>query len=277
MKISLVINFEKNSAHEISNKVIDILHKNNVEILCDSDTKEILCSDKVTADAKYLQECDFCIVIGGDGTIIHAAKRAALYSKAVLGINVGRIGYLAAIKSCELEYLQDVLDGKYAIEERIMLDVIKTSGEKTQKYTAFNDAVITKGTLSRMLDMKLSVDGHDIDYRSDGLIIATPTGSTAYSLSAGGPVIDPRVDDILITPICPYSFFTRPMIVPSFSKILITVDVLDNKEAYLTVDGEVAVKIDECDKIEISRSNTSVNLIALSQRPGYFSLGTTIK
>ena len=277
MKVSLIINFEKDSASKIAEVVIDILHNNNVEILCDSDTIKKLSNSYIVADENHLPNSDICIVIGGDGTIIHAAKKAAVYSKAVLGINVGRIGYLAAIKSTELECLKDVLNGKYDIEERIMLDVTKTCGGITQKYTAFNDAVITKGTLSRMLDMKLSVDGHDIDYRSDGLIIATPTGSTAYSLSAGGPVIDPRVDDILVTPICPYSFFTRPMIVPSFSKVSITVDVLDNKDAYLTIDGEVAVKIDECDKIEISRSNTAVKLIALTERPGYYSLGTTIK
>lgn len=277
MKISLIINFDKNSANEIANKVVDMLHNNKVEILCDSVTKETLSNNIAIVDENHLQNCDFCVVIGGDGTIIHTAKIAAIYSKAVLGINVGRIGYLAAIKSTELDYLNNILNGEYEIEERIMLDVKKLSDNNEENYTAFNDAVITKGTLSRMLDMKLLVDGHEIKYRSDGLIISTPTGSTAYALSAGGPVIDPRVNDILITPICPYSFFTRPMIVPSFSDVSITADVLDNKEAYLTIDGELAVKIEQKDKIVISRSKTSVKLISLKHRPGYYSLGTSIK
>lgn len=276
MKISLIVNFEKKDAKNIAKEVVELLHNANVEILCDKATSENF-DERVNVNENHIEEADLCIVIGGDGTIIHTAKKAAILNKAVLGINVGRIGYLAAIKSCELKEINKVLLGEYQIEERMMLDVVIASKNKAKEFTAFNDAVITKGTLSRMLDMKVSIDEHEICYRSDGLIISTPTGSTAYSLSAGGPVVDPRVEDIIITPICPYSCFTRPMIVPHTSNISATVDVVDGKEAYLTVDGEVAVKIEEEDEIKISRSKVVVKLISLKTRPAYFSLGTKLK
>lgn len=276
MKVSLIVNFEKNDAKKIANEVIEILHNSNVEILCDKDTANVF-PDLLKISENHLEKSDFCVVIGGDGTIIHTAKKAAILKKAVLGINVGRIGYLAAIKSCELDEINRVLSGEYEIEERMMLDVVIESKNKAKTFTAFNDAVITKGTLSRMLDMKVTIDQHEISYRSDGLIISTPTGSTAYSLSAGGPVVDPRVEDIIITPICPYSCFTRPMIIPHTSSINAKVDVVDGKEAYLTVDGEVAVKIEEGDNIKISRSKIAVKLISLKTRPAYFSLGTKLK
>lgn len=276
MKISLVVNFEKKDSKKIADEVIKLLHSANVKILCDEATAECF-GEFVSKCDDCIGESDFCIVIGGDGTIIHTAKKAALLKKAVLGINVGRIGYLAAIKSDELAEISKVLSGEYEIEERLMLDVEIDGSGSSKNFTAFNDAVITKGTLSRMLDMKLFIDGHEICYRSDGLIISTPTGSTAYSLSAGGPVVDPRVEDIIITPICPYSCFTRPMIVPHTSNIKATVDVVDGKEAYLTLDGEVAVKIEQGDQIKISRSETVVKLISLKTRPAYFSLGTKLK
>lgn len=276
MKVSLVVNFEKKDAKKIANEVIDKLHKANVKILCDEDTAKNF-SSNVAACENHITDADFCIVIGGDGTIIHTAKKAAILNKAVLGINVGRIGYLASLNQNELDEINKVLLGEYDIEERMMLDVVIESNNELKTFTAFNDAVITKGTLSRMLDMKVCIDEHEIPYRSDGLIISTPTGSTAYSLSAGGPVVDPRVEDIIITPICPYSCFNRPMIVPYMSKINASVDVVDGKEAYLTVDGEVAIKINEGDCIKISRSDISVKLISLKTKPAYFSLGTKLK
>ncbi len=276
MKVSLVVNFQKGNAKNIAKEVIEILHNSNIKVLCDKSTADILCRNVTECD-NHIEIADFCIVIGGDGTIIHTAKKAALFNKAVFGINVGRIGYLAAIKSDELDNIEKVLLGEYVTEERLMLNVNINSNKGSSNYTAFNDAVITKGTLSRMLDMKLDIDGNEICYRSDGLIISTPTGSTAYSLSAGGPVIDPRVEDILITPICPYSCFTRAMIVPPTAIINAMVDVNDNKEAYLTVDGEVAVKIEQGDKICISRSETVVKLMSLKSRPAYYCIGSKLK
>lgn len=277
MKISLVVNFKKDKALDTALQLIEELQGYNVDVLCDDDTAKKLNCDKITVDQNYMENCDICVILGGDGTIIHTAKKAAQLSIPVLGINLGRIGYLATVKATEIEKIRTIISGEYNIEERMMLEITKESKEGTTQYIAFNDAVITKGTLSRMLDIETSVDGHKINYRSDGLIVATPTGSTAYSLSAGGPVIDPRVQDVLITPICPYSCFDRPMIIPANAKVSVSVDVSGNKEAYLTLDGEVAVKIEHDDKILISRANSVVKLISLKSRPGYFSLGSNLK
>ncbi len=135
----------------------------------------------------------------------------------------------------------------------------KRGGAK--EYTAFNDVVLSKGALSRMTDIELSVDEHILRYRADGLIVATPTGSTAYSLSAGGPVVEPSVGNILVTPICPYEFIKKPIILPSEARLSVAADTDGDREFFLTVDGEIAVKIEKTDRVYIKKSNKTVKLI----------------
>jgi len=268
MKIGLIINFEKEIAVSKAKETIDILSK-KCDLICDESTYSRLNFSGVSSCANLFDECDICIIIGGDGTILHNAKKAAQYGKAVLGINAGRIGYLAGLGVNELDRLTELLNKNYKTEERIMLDVEHISGNNYEKYTAFNDAVISKGSLSRMIDIELLVGGHNLNYRADGLIIATPTGSTAYSMSAGGPVLDPLVENMVITPICPYSHFTRSIVLPSFEPVSTKVDASENKEAYLTVDGEVAVRILNGDIVNVNQSDTKVKLINLRRDNKY--------
>lgn len=262
MKIALVVNFEKEKSVDIAKKTIDII-SSKAEILCDENTYNVLKNRCIIISKTPFEECDICIIIGGDGTILHNAKNASLHGKEILGINTGRIGYLAGLEEDELDKLLLLFEEKYNTEERIMLDVYHKTDKGEHKYIAFNDAVISKGSLSRMIDIELFVGEHHIPYRSDGLIMATPTGSTAYSMSAGGPVVDPSVKNIIITPICPYSYFTRSLVLPSQTEISVSVDLKDEREAFLNIDGEIAVKISNGETVKITQSATKVKLINL--------------
>ena len=277
MNVSLIVNFDKKDAKSIAAGVIEQLNEKCIHLFADEKTTAALQSPDIETASDIFEIADVCVVIGGDGTILHAAKRAALLKKPVLGVNAGRIGYLASVEKNELSKLKALQRGDYKIEERTMLDVTLMSADSSTTLNAFNDAVISKGALSRMIDMELFVDRHRLRYRSDGLIISTATGSTAYSLSAGGPVMDPRVDNIVLTPICPYTYFTRTLVIPSAADMLISVDLSNNKEAYLTVDGEVALPIGGRDKIRITRSDTRVKLISLDDQSIYDCLERKIQ
>ena len=213
--------------------------------------------------------CDILIIIGGDGTIIHNAKLAAVASKPVLGVNTGRIGYLAGVESSDLNAISSLFCGGYKIEERIMLEITHLKDNEKNDYIAFNDAVISKGNLSRLIDINLNLEGTNIKYRADGLILATPTGSTAYSMSAGGPVVHPLVENIVVTPICPYSYFTKSLVLPKDTEISVSVDAIENKQAYLTIDGEIAVEINPNDEISAKICETKVKLININSESIY--------
>lgn len=263
MNVSLVVNFEKDNSKAIASEVVELLSRHNVAVFANGKTAEQINSSYIKVSDDFLTLCDLLIVIGGDGTIIHTAKKAAQFDKPVLGINAGRIGYLAALNCDELNLISKIVTGDYYTEERIMLSVSTESDDRQKEFLAFNEAVVCKGAISRMIDIDLELDNHTLRYRADGLIISTPTGSSAYSLSAGGPLLDPRLDSLLITPICPYTYLNKAMVIPTDTAISVSVDTADSKDAYLTVDGEVAVKILSGDKINVSRSDTTVKLIRL--------------
>ena len=263
MNISLVVNFEKDNSKAIASDVIELLSKQDVCFFTNNNTAQLLRDKNLSIVDDIYKSCDMLVVIGGDGTIIHTAKKAAELCKPVLGINSGRIGYLATLNCDELQLISNIVDGEYTIEERVMLSVSVESVNERKEFVAFNDAVVCKGAISRMIDIDLTLDNHSLRYRADGLIISTPTGSSAYSLSAGGPLLDPRLDSLLITPICPYTYLNKAMVIPSSTDMSIGVATDSDKDAYLTVDGEVAVKILVGDKIKIKRSDTTVKLVRL--------------
>ncbi len=214
-------------------------------------------------------EADLLIVLGGDGTILEAARRAAARATPILGINLGRVGYMAELEMNELELLDRLFaaqEGAYTIESRSMLHVelISTSGEVRTTAYGLNDAVITNGAVARIVDIELSENGVPItNYRADGLIIATPTGSTAYSMSAGGPVADPRVQCFCVTPISPHSLTARPMIFPDDAVLEIKNICLREKMLYLTVDGRTNCELYRGEVVRITRSDLATHLVRL--------------
>ena len=218
---------------------------------------------------------DLLIVLGGDGTILEAARRSAVRQTPILGINLGRVGYMAELEMGELELLSHLFDrvtaeghrpAAYEIEKRSMIHVelVNTQGEVRQQMYGLNDAVITNGSVARIVDIELSADGSPVTtYRADGLIVATPTGSTAYSMSAGGPVADPRVKCFCVTPICPHSLAARPMIFPDESVLEIRNICQREKMLYLTVDGRTNCELFRGETVRITRSPLETNLVRL--------------
>jgi len=219
---------------------------------------------------KMIEACDTIIAVGGDGTIIHSAKHAAVANKPILGINVGRLGFVAGLEMNELDYLKDLVDGNYTVENRMMLSISFVQNGKSKSYYALNDAVIARGSLSRIVDFKVSFNENNVcDYRADGLIIATPTGSTAYSLSAGGPVIDPSMQCIILTPICPHSLFTRSVVFGPESRLSVLSKSNYDSEIFLTVDGETSIQIQNGESITFCSSKLVAKLIKLKHKNFY--------
>lgn len=211
-------------------------------------------NSKIYEDDSDFENCDFVIAYGGDGTILQAAKKASLYKKSVLGINGGRLGYTAGLETDELHLLNRLKTGEYKIDNRMILKIEVSSHDKV--YYCVNDAVVSRGALSRIVDVELLVgDNKLMNTRSDGVIISTPTGSTAYSLSAGGPILDPSINSLLITTVCPHSFFDRPIVINENEVIKIKGSQKGEKELYLTVDGEKSIELKNGDTVTVSKSD----------------------
>ena len=220
-------------------------------------------------------EADLIIVLGGDGTILEAARRSAARGTPILGINLGRVGYMAELEMSELDLIGSLFDrttaegfkpASFEIEKRFMLnvEVLNTAGEVRQTMYGLNDAVITNGAVARIVDIELSEGGnHVTTYRADGLIVATPTGSTAYSMSAGGPVADPRVKCLCVTPICPHSLAARPLIFPDSATLEVRNVCQREKMLYLTVDGRSNCELYRNESVRITRSPMEINLVRL--------------
>ena len=215
MKAMIMPNFDKKNAVACTKTVCSKLMEYGVEPwMADSCKSKLDLSFVVYGDFyQQLQNCDLLIAIGGDGTIIHSAKHAVVFDKPILGINAGRLGFLAGLEQDELDYLQQLAACNYQIEERMMLEVVHHSEKGEISYFALNDAVISKGALARVIDLDIyCMNRYVSSYRADGIIFSTPTGSTAYALSAGGPIVEPAIDAIGMTPISPHSLFDRTIL-----------------------------------------------------------------
>ena len=213
-----------------------------------------------------LKQCDLLLTVGGDGTILHSAKQAMFHQKPILGINSGRLGYLAQLEPEEINYLERLVSEDYEIVPRMMLEM-KIAGD-SKSYYALNDVVISKGDFSRLVDLELLGDGQPVgQYRADGLIFATPTGSTAYSLSAGGPIVDPCIDTILLTPICPHSLRDRSVLLSPKVKLEVYGKYVNNHDhLVVSVDGD-RVQTLHCDqRVEICRSEQTVKFLQFSEK-----------
>ncbi|MGL6175349.1 MAG: NAD(+)/NADH kinase [Cellulosilyticaceae bacterium] len=212
--------------------------------------------------------CEAIIAIGGDGTILDVAQKSFSYNIPILGINLGRLGFLADVETSDVEVLlEKLLDSPIKIEERMMLRarVVEPTGQEHYFY-ALNDINITRGSGSRITEFEIRVNEHLLDvYPADGIIIATPTGSTAYNLSAGGPIVIPYADNIIITPVCPHTIYSRAMIVAGEDKINLRTYNYDNPQMELTADGQTKMNITPAHIIEIDKSPYKAKLIKLSE------------
>lgn len=278
MKVAVVVNDSKETAinflphliHKLNELKITPLLKKNSNNRRIVDFQNIKYYDN-TED--MVKSSDIIITVGGDGTIINAASYSARFDKPLLGINFGRVGFVATMEPDDIDRLSNLLTGEYTTEKRMILKVTVESSElHKQTFLAINDAVISRGSLSRMVDLSVSVNDEKInDYRADGIIFSTPTGSTAYSLSAGGPVVCPGMECILLTPICPHSLFSRSVI---FTKNdVITVKAVsgsgNDSESVITIDGQCSLKLDNETIVKIEMYEKSFNLISIEHKNFY--------
>ncbi len=216
---------------------------------------------------------DLVVVLGGDGTLLSVARSLA-DSIPILGVNMGNLGFLTEVPRSELyPSIMKFLEGDYEVDERALLDVSlrRATGEEVS-YRVLNDAVINKSALARIIELVVTVDGHRVaTYRSDGLIISTPTGSTAYNLAAGGPILNPQLPVVVVTPICPHTLTLRPIVVPDSASVELRLET-PHEEVYLTLDGQEGTQIECGVTIRLRRSNDVVRLVKTSDRTFYDSL-----
>jgi NAD+ kinase len=219
--------------------------------------------------SELVEKVDLIVVLGGDGTLLAVARAIGERAIPVLGVNLGTLGYLAEISLDELfPTLEGVLADRLRIETRMRLDVrAERGGHEIGRYLALNDSVIARTALSRMIDLQTWADDVEVTtYHGDGLIVATPTGSSAYSLSAGGPLLLPGIGAIVLTPICPHALTQRPIVLPKVCQVVI--EVLDTRggEVHLTVDGQVGCELQEGDRVSVSASDRSLQLLVPADR-----------
>ena len=226
------------------------------------------------AEESY-KSVDAIIVLGGDGTILESARRAAPFGVPVMGLNLGRLGYMAELEMSELDQIARIVSGDYKLEKRSMLNIelLNANGETRKNEYALNDAVISNGSIARIIDLQLSEAGVPINtYRADGLIVSTPTGSTAYSMSAGGPVADPRISCFCVTPICPQLSGARPILFPDDAVLEVKHVCKREKTLYLTLDGKVHFELLRNDVVRITKSELCASIIRVKERSFYETL-----
>lgn len=269
MKIALLPNLTRKKAEEVTKNICTWLEKYGAEYACLEGYKAEF-SDvpgmKYMLFGDLLTWCDVVISVGGDGSMLNAAKNTVGYGKPILCINAGRLAFMAGLESNELSLLKNLIDGNYELDRRMLLDVkVIRNGIVIANDHCINDMVLARGATLKITDINIDCDGKRINtYRSDGIIVATPTGSSGYSLSAGGPVINPSIEAIVVTPICAQSLFARSIVFSAEEKIEVYCDSKStNADLYLALDGERTQNIGKGDIISITKSEEYADFIRI--------------
>lgn len=264
--VAITIRPDDRKSLPLIRELISFFEKKGISVLlsyCELFEEENL-SAYICAPEKFLEYPDLIIVIGGDGTFLRAARQFSERGKPIFGINRGRMGFLTEFSPEEAKVnLEEVIRGNYIVKERSMLEAVHMRNHtENQRIVFLNDAVISKGAFSRTIQLHLEIDDEFLNlYAGDGLIIATPTGSTAYSLSAGGPIVTPSIENVyIINPVCPHMLGIRPMIV-STSKTLRARVIANFENLLLTIDGQVAIQIEGNDEILFRESKRKIHLV----------------
>ncbi len=218
-----------------------------------------------------IKNADMLICFGGDGTLLHSARMARTYNIPVLGVNMGSVGFMAELEVGELSLLSRLPKGEYTLEPRMMLDMRVLRGERCIFHdSALNDVVISNGAIARVIDMTVYGDKDVImEFSGDGVIVSTPTGSTAYSMSAGGPIVEPSAENIIVTPICPHDLLTKSIVLGKDRVVDVKVGQLSHKSAYLSADGGRSFRLTGGDTVELRCSRHRINLVKLTGRSFY--------
>jgi len=271
-KIGIFIKHGHENAVNIGVNISKWLLDRDIEVLAENEVSEILNLSKCTR-LEISRMCDLALVLGGDGTFLSVARLIIGRDIPLIGINLGSLGFLTEVKLEEIySTLDTIFAGNCIIDKRMMLKTeIFRNNKKMNEYTVLNDVVINKGALARIINIKTSINSKYLTtYRSDGLIIATPTGSTAYSLSAGGPIVYPELNSIIITPICPHTLTHRPIVVSGDDTIEVMVNSHDS-DVLVTLDGQIGIPVKNDDIIKIQKSDKKTYILKHPKKD-YFEL-----
>ncbi len=278
MRIGIIAK-PKKPADEVVRELVGWLKDRDVEVFLDEETAVIAGLESRYKKSEIPYVSDVIVVLGGDGTFLSVARLVYGNDVPILGVNLGRLGFLTEITLDELyQMLERVIAGDYQVDERFMLEAaIYRHGERIAEYRVLNDVVINKGTLARIILLETKVDGRFLTvYRADGLIISTPTGSTAYSLAAGGPIIYPSVPALILNPICPFTLSQRPIVVPDTSEVEVTL-ITENEDVFVTLDGQVGFALKVRDIVKVRKAKNTVKIIKNPDRDFFEVLRTKLK
>ena len=263
--------------------LIDFLQAQNIELTLDDNCASMIGPTKINIASRTEigQHCDLAIVIGGDGSLLNAARELVDSDTPLVGVNLGRLGFLADILPSEIEKsMTEILNGHYLLEERFLLAcrISSETGQTRHKSYALNEVLTHKWNVARMIEMETYINGHFVHrQRSDGLIISTPTGTTAYSLSAGGPLVYPTLNAITIVPICPHTMSNRPIVVDGDSNIDIIVVDDDNDNVRITCDGQVPFRLEKDECLQVRKAEKPLRLIHPTKHNHFHILRTKLQ
>lgn len=266
--VALVVNLAKPGAVAAAQETGRILAAAGLRVCCRPDEAAAVDRPDWACPESDWPVLQAAVVFGGDGTLLTAAKRFAPHGVPILGVNLGHLGFLTELEPSEVDVLPALLGGQAELDTRMMLSaVVRRQGREVQRFTALNDVVIGKGAPSRVVALEALAGGAVIGrYRADGLIAATPTGSTAYSLSAGGPVVHPNQDVLVLTPICPHTLAARAMVLPAATPVLLRVGNDNRGDVMLTADGQEWCALQPGDEVQVTQADMRMTLL---RRPGF--------
>ncbi len=271
--VGVVVKPNHKEAWETACRLSDWLAERGIDLIGKPRAETEICDIEIAEAGEFKTDVDLIVVLGGDGTMISTARLTGMREVLVLGINYGSLGYLTEFRIEEMfPALEAILEGVYEVDRRVMLDVeLWRENEKIETGRVLNDVVINKTALARIIEVEVSLDDLYVNsFRADGLIVSTPTGSTAYNLSAGGPILYPSMNAIVLTPICPFTLSNRPIVVSDDAEINLQLKN-ENEGVVLTLDGQVGHQMQARDKVLIRKSATNFNLIKPPNR-NYFDV-----
>lgn len=278
--IGIIFNDEKPNVMALTDQIVSWLRNNGKKVSFIAAGPGRVDQHFDTCSERELAKKSQCIIVlGGDGTLLHTARAVAVEGIPLFGINLGQLGFLTEIELPDITpALEKVITGQFKIEERMMLQAtVRRNNQEISKFYALNDAVITKGAFARLIRLKTFVNKEFVDiYPADGLIISTPTGSTAYSLSAGGPLVSPNLELMIVTPICPHTLSSRPLVIDKES--VVSVELQNTQaEVMLTIDGQSGLLLKTHDEIIVQKAPFSARFMRLNQRSFYEILRKKLK
>ncbi|HIV62408.1 MAG TPA: NAD(+)/NADH kinase [Candidatus Butyricicoccus avistercoris] len=227
-----------------------------------------------TDDDKAIQNADFIVALGGDGTILRIAKKAAIYNVPLIGVNVGHVGFMSELEKSEISLMSKIFDGEFTLDNRMMLDLeIIRDGKVIYAKTGLNDVTVTKQNPFHIISIDICADSVPVTkFRGDGVIVSTPTGSTAYSLAAGGPIIEPSAENLSVTPICPHDLSAKSFVFSKEREIAVTASGLDGSSVCVSTDGDHGVEVLPDDVVIVRKSKLETNLIRIKGKSFYHIL-----